>query len=301
MVRMIFSLFPFVVCLCWFTTFALHTSRNDSAQRMLTWFLATCSVLYLCHALYFNDVRSLELQSLWTLCSLSVYPLYYIYICQLTCRPLSVREKVVWLIPGAVVAALILLWSEHDADNIRKVLNTAQIALVLFLGLRHLTAFDREIAEVYADTERHDTSSVRMLLIAFVVTSVFSVVCNIAGRQFFDSNDWLLYIALTPFAVLLFLLSYIGFTRDFSTEQHAEDISDYIIDSERIEDHDYSFLWQQIEEVMKGKEIFLRKNLKVTDVALELHSCRTYVSACINKHAGCSFSEYINRQRIDYA
>lgn len=80
MLRIFFSFIPFMVCLCWFVAFALQYRKNDSPKRMLTLFLAVCVVLYLCHALYLNGGLSDGMESLWALCSLSVYPLYYIYI-----------------------------------------------------------------------------------------------------------------------------------------------------------------------------------------------------------------------------
>lgn len=42
-------------------------------------------------------------------------------------------------------------------------------------------------------------------------------------------------------------------------------------------------------------------DLKITDLARETNSNRTYISSFINQHLGMTFSDYINKQRIDYA
>lgn len=54
-------------------------------------------------------------------------------------------------------------------------------------------------------------------------------------------------------------------------------------------------------EKLKENQYFLNKNLKITDMAQEMGTCRTYVSNYINKTYGCSFSDYVNQLRIDYA
>lgn len=41
--------------------------------------------------------------------------------------------------------------------------------------------------------------------------------------------------------------------------------------------------------------------MKVSDIAAELFTNRLYVSTAINDEIGVSFSDYINKKRIDYA
>lgn len=301
MLRTLCSTFPFVVCICWFVTFALHFKRNDSAKRVLTVFLGTCVVLYLCHAFYFNGMLPMCAESLWALCSLSVYPLYFIYITHLTCRPLSNVKTIYCVLPGIMVALAMLLFPGDEADTARKVLNTVQIFAVMHFGYRRLQAFDKEIADVYADTEGRDTSAVKHLLVAFVATSLLSAVANAIGKQNVAASEWLVVI-LVPFGILLYALSFIGYTRDFSLEQFAKDTvePDVSVDEAAVAEPDNSELSQAIARLMEEK-YYLKKNLKITDLSREVGSCRTYVSNYINGTYNCSFSDYINKLRVDYA
>ena len=52
---------------------------------------------------------------------------------------------------------------------------------------------------------------------------------------------------------------------------------------------------------MTSPESQLRHNLKISDVAAELCTNRLYVSTAINEEVGISFSDYINRKRVNYA
>ena len=291
-----------MVCLFWFTTFLLQTRHNDSDKRVLTVFLGTCTVLYLCHVLYFYGSLPIWGESLWALCSLSVYPLYYVYITHLTYKPLTLRQTSWCLLPGLLVAMAILLFPDGEADVARKILNTVQIVVVLYFGYKRLLDFDKEVAEVYADTENHETSAVRYLLVAFVVTSLLSVVANVLGKQYFASSDVLIMIVTIPFAVLLYAVSYLGYTRDFSREQFLKDISEANKGDVAVKsaDFDYGNTRERIEALM-GSGFYLMKNVKIGDVVNEAGICRTYVSNYINKTYGCSFSDYVNGLRIEHA
>ena len=52
---------------------------------------------------------------------------------------------------------------------------------------------------------------------------------------------------------------------------------------------------------MEEEQLFKQKDLRITDIALETSSNRTYVSNCINKEMNLTFSDYINAYRIKYA
>ena len=50
---------------------------------------------------------------------------------------------------------------------------------------------------------------------------------------------------------------------------------------------------------LRDKKPYLNSKLRITDVALELNTNRTYMSAFINKEYGMNFSRFINRCRLD--
>lgn len=317
MFRIICSTFPFMVCLCWFVTFLLHHRTNDSAKHVLTVFLGTCTVLYFCHASYFNSGGMLPLwtESLWGLCSLSVFPLYFIYITHLTCRPMSIVLMLAVLLPGVLVAASMYLFPGEETETARKSLFALEVFAVLYFGHKRLQDFDREVANVYADTEGRDTRSVKKLLVGFAATAMLSAIANAIGKQNVAASEWLI-VGLVLFGFLLHALSYMGYTRTFSAEQFFRDtketnmaealskalpnVTPAIAETVDTENVDYDALGRKIEKLMEA-QYYLTKNLKITDMAQELGTCRTYVSNYINKSHGCSFSDYINQLRIDYA
>lgn len=60
-------------------------------------------------------------------------------------------------------------------------------------------------------------------------------------------------------------------------------------------------LMLRINELMEKEKLYLNSELKVSDIADVFHLHRNVISTCINSQADCSFTQYINRYRIDYA
>lgn len=300
MYRPLMSCIPFLTCLFWFIQYAINYKKKDLAKRMYMWFLATCVVLYFCHYLFFTVGLSHPMECLWTLCSLSVYPLFYAYIYRLTSRSLATSRLAQILLPGAIVAFCKFLFPGDEMNMVQKIVNSIQIILVAYHGYRHLRAFDNEIMNIYADTEGRDTKTLKKLLIAFVLTSICSAVANFIGKNYFASSDIALGCIMMTFMVMLYSLSYICYVREFSVEQLIGD-TPFEIHDERIDEKGQSDIGLKIENLMTEEQLYLTKKLKINDVSKRLGLCRTYVSNYINQTHDCNFSDYINKLRVEHA
>ena len=60
-------------------------------------------------------------------------------------------------------------------------------------------------------------------------------------------------------------------------------------------------LGAKIEQLMVTSQYYLNQNVTLAGVSREVGSCRTYISNYINKEMHCSFSDYVNRLRIEHA
>jgi len=297
-----FSVLPLQVSLFWFMAFIRKYRESDAAKRVLTIFFGVCTVLELCHALLYNvfedRVLPVPLESLWFACTLSVYPIYYLYICRLTAQPVSPRKTTLVLAPGLLVAFCSLLWPGVTIDSVRIALNIVQVACVVVFGSRRLRAFDHRLAESYAETEDKDMRPTRNLLIVILLIAINSIVLNILGRESVITSHWLILFALDPIAILLFVLGYIGYRRSFRVEQFLADNPEEVLPDTPAENKE---LGAKIEHLMVTEAYYLRQNVTLTDVAREVGSCRTYVSNYINKELHSTFSDYVNHLRIEHA
>lgn len=298
----VFSFLPFTVCLFWLICFAVNARRDDVPKQYYTAYIGTCTMLYLCHALFFTIGLSYEIECLWTLCSLSVYPLFYAYLCRLTSSEFRLRQLLPWLVPGAAVALAKYLLPDAGIDKLRLLLFAVQIISVCYLGIRKLKAFDAELKAVYADTERRDTTSVHYLLIAIIIASIVSGIANTVGKQFFGTSLWLLVIISLAFSTLLFSLSNICYNRDFTIDTlRLDEGNSQATPQAPLQSEEMESIGAKINELMSARHYFTKKDLKISDLAAEIGSNRTYVSNYINRTYHCSFSDMVNRLRIEYA
>lgn len=300
LIRTLFGFLPFFSCLFWLIIFYVQYSKLDKAKRILTVYISTCVVLYFCHALYFTIGIPYEMECVWTLCSLSVYPLFYGYLSRLTSSSFTFRQMLPYLFPGFAIALAKYLFPNAGIDAARLLLSAVQVVFVCYFGIRKLRAFDCQLQSFYADTEGRETSYVYRLLVAVICVSLLSAVANSLGRQFFGESLYLLVPISLAFSVMLFALNYICFSRTFTVEELEKESVEGEQD-ESISVEDDATIGRKLETLMSDRQYYLTKNLKISDVVKQIGSNRTYVSNYINTNYNCSFSDYINRKRIDFA
>lgn len=60
-------------------------------------------------------------------------------------------------------------------------------------------------------------------------------------------------------------------------------------------------LLPRFNQIIDEEKIFLQNNLHIENVAWMLKTNRTYISRLINQEYQCSFSDFINQKRIEFA
>lgn len=327
----VFSTMPMFVCGFWSVLFLLQFDRKNTPKVVFTVFMLVATVLYFCHSLYFNSCFSVLSFSdtLYKMASLSVYPLFYIYIRTLTdAKPLTQKDFAI-LLPALLVSLAIgvvyILMSEsermdfvmaylyhqtempyatlmqvqralHTASNI---LFAAQIVAVLGLGLKRLETHKRRIESYFSNTQKLDLSPVKRLLVLFALTSLMSFVANLLGRYRFFDSDFMLAIPSTLFSLALYALAYVCFRQEHSASNLME--IDTITDEKHEVDHYPIHLKDLIVNKMEEEQVYLQPNLKISDLAALLGTNRNYLYNAINVGMGISFSEFVNRYRVDHA
>ena len=185
-----------------------------------------------------------------------------------------------------------------------KLIFMMQVFMICWLGVRKLSRFDRQLKEVYADTEETTTEPLRTLLICFVATSVVSSVFNAIGRQYFATSVWLLAIPSILFSTMLFAVSYVGYSRKYIALQLHKDMEDEDAEQKQNDETEPATadkFGPILKRMMEEQQIYLQADIKVNELAQQVGTCRTYLSTYLNQELGVSFSDYINRQRVEYA
>ena len=336
MISLIFSSLPMFACGFWAILIGctLYFDGRNRGYLMLLLFMVMATLLYAGHCAFLNHFYSdmPVLDSLYSFANLAVYPLYYVYIVSMTSPESQLRHTWLYFIPSAVigimVSAIYIMMSPQELDSFvriisynedfgsgtglckmmgyirlaAKVVFAIEVVAVLIAGSRKISAYNKSIEAYYADTEGKKLTAFQWYMYLFTACSFASIIFNFIGRSRFDDSAWMMAIPSLLFSTLLFGLGFIGFRQSFTIDHfEQEESADEIIPESAPASKQEKPLIERIEEVVTKRQLYLRHNLKISDVAAELCTNRLYVSTAINEEMGISFSDYINRKRVNYA
>ncbi len=317
------------------------SAAHDKLRLWLWQFMVVAMLLYVGHAVFFNHYTTIVpfTNTLYCACNLLVFPLYHVYIKGLSVPHYLDNRKQQWhdrcilflpaLIISFIVGVLYLMMSSTERSDfietylyhnefsglhgttflqavvhqIAKLCFAIQVIIIFILGFRNLRQYKRFIDNTYADTENKRLEKVQIILILFIVGVFLAFVSNIIGRWRFMDNALLLAIPSLFFSILLFMIGYIGSRTMFSISNVND--KEFTPTSPNMSGNDneqtVSSFTVSLEQLMNKQQLYLRHDLKISDVALLLGSNRTYIQRSIMELSGESFTKYINRKRIEHA
>ena len=202
-----------------------------------------------------------------------------------------------------------------------KIIFTIEITLVTLFGLRYIREFNNKVKAFYSDVQHREVSNIRFTLLFLLITAIVSSISNFMGKDFFVDNQCLLAIPSIAHSIALFGVSYAGYRQAFSIrelthDQLEQDNKEPTLDEEKekkvLLEKEFKYsnellgvhfdeLYEQMEQLLKEKQIFRNSDLRLNELAAMLGTNRTYVSRLINSKENTNFCDYINKHRINYA
>lgn len=319
---------PMYVTLFWAVVLFTSKSNNNQAKHFLGIFMIAAFFLYLSHAVYFkkhNDIF-LYFDPVYNFASLTVYPLYYWYIKLLTVDTRINFKNLQLLIPALFfgLATLLIYALMTPADRINYIdeflfkepINSSgsiwisvqkavyicirltfavQVVFFLIYGIRLVKKYNTQVANFYSNLENKTILWVNLLLVSFVLISLISIVFNVIGRAVFFESNYLLIIPSVVFSVLLFFIGLLGYKQNYT-------VSDLVNDEKQpekdVKEFNKELLLQELILLFQKEKVFLKSDLKITQISRLLNTNRTYISNLINSEFSCSFSEFVNKYRL---
>lgn len=323
---------PMYVTFFWAIVLLISGRKNNRAKFFLGVFMAVAFLLYLSHAIFFQqDIFIYRLfDPFYVFASLSVYPLYYWYI-----KLLTVETKYKWvnlqiLLPALFFAFLTwllyqLMSEDEQLSYVREFLLerssittetplikmqklaffagrlvfAIQVIFFLVHGRKLVLHYNERIANFYSNLESKTIVWVKFLLYSFVATSTMSVAFNLIGREIFLHSTLLLAIPSSIFSLLLFFIGLLGYMQNHTVvDLEKDEVSQPIADQKKFQSGQ---LKSKLIELFENEKVYHKPELKITDVSQMLGTNRSYVSALINNDFNCSFNEFVNNYRITEA
>ena len=297
-----------MICLFWAVFFNVRFYRKSDDPRitcMILLFYIASTILYTDHWLYFSEHPSFIGEWSYLVANLCVYPLYFAYLRALARAKASV-EVTLLLLPAAVIALFFPLntrygWMDsHIVLSCTRACFAFQVIWVWVRGYRLLIATQKRLDSIYTDDRSYLLQPTHTLLLLIGFTAVVSTLLNILGRELFDGS-LLVCIPAVMMSILLFSLGYVAAHTTMPAETVAP-IEDGEEDKARIATtEETDELMHKIGTTLREQQLFTNPSLTIQDLANAVGSNRTYVSNCINRRTGLSFSQYVARYRVEHA
>lgn len=320
---------PMYVTGFWALVLVLSSGKKNRAKQFLGFFMILAFGVYFSHALFFQKqyIAYLFFDPVYLFSSLSVYPMYYLYIRLLTVESNLKLKSLILLLPalifGLASAVVYMLMTSADRSDyvlyylfrikevkaeselfvIQRIIFTGsriafliQISFFLVLGRKLVLQYNGRIVNFYSNLESKTIVWVNLLLYSFFATSVMSIIFNVLGRSVFLNSILFLLIPSVIFSVLLFLIGFQGYMQNYTVIDLAED--EQVQPELSMKEYNQTQIKDRLIELFDNQQIYKQCDLKITLVSLKLQTNRTYVSNLINTEFKCSFSEFVNNYRI---
>lgn len=332
---------PMFVSLFWAILLLLVPGKSNKAKHFLGMFMIGAFGVYFSHAIFFSKQIELYLlfDPIYVFATLSVYPLFYWYIKLLTVNN-KYELKMLWhfVIPFVFSFAMVIVYFymedptgyiqhflyhnyvvdsefgkywrlQHYIFAATRIFLFFQVAWVLWRGLLLIRNYESRLKEFYSNLEGRSVDWAKWTILIFSITALMSSFANVLGRAYFAVNSMLLFVPALIFSVLLFLIGYLGHMQSHS-------VYDFNIDVEKENDEsttaklvefdeemrvEIELLMQRIIDAFEKKKLYQYKDLKITTLCEMMNTNRTYVSRVLNEFFDCSFSDIVNKYRVEAA
>jgi AraC-like DNA-binding protein len=176
----------------------------------------------------------------------------------------------------------------------------SQAIYTVIVGSKLVKKFNREMANFYSNLETKSIGWVNFMLFALIGSLVITIAYNIVGRGFFVVYPVLLTIPNLILGFIVFLLGYLGYLQNhtvYDLEIEATQAPDQILPK----NINKQKLNEKLLDLFINEAIYKNPDLKITHVSEKLYTNRTYISKHINTEFSCTFSDFVNRYRIEEA
>lgn len=331
--RIVLLLLPVYVTFFWAVVLMMDRHRSNPARLFLAGIMVAGFFLYLSHFFFFTSQFKVYgyLDPFYTLASLSMHPLYYIYVLMLTRGGgFTFSKHLRYLIAPVFLFLCLIPASLFLDDNLRehyysevltgrqpavrgqyfiygvyiagRALFILQAVLYLILVNREVTQHNRIILDYYSDAEERSLGWVKIFNYSYFLTSGAGVVLALLGRERFFENDIPLLFPSILFSLLLFTIGYLGSRQkkvDIEIGDHPN--GNGVNGDTALTEGARKHLADDLRKLFERDKYYLNKDFKIWDVCSLLGTNRTYVSRVINQEFGVNFTTFVNNYRVEHA
>ncbi|MEG2163425.1 MAG: helix-turn-helix transcriptional regulator [Bacteroidales bacterium] len=205
--------------------------------------------------------------------------------------------------------------------NLTALVQIVGLSIFAILGVQK---YHKRLCEFYSDADDKSINTNNRLLRWFLFTIPLSLALIVPDIKFWIESPLFSSVLFIAWAAVYFALFHYGSQKGHTVDNFVEDlqqadfeekcycgateeeVEESNIDGKEIQDIQISpevcqRLVILLTKLIDEEKVYLKRDLRLDEVAQRIFTNRAYVSKVIKEKYQCSFSDYINRKRIDFS
>lgn len=268
---------------------------NDLLHRMIMWLMIVVDLQFVKDITFFYlfDANDEHMWYLTTALDMMIIPFYSFVLMELV-KPGWFRwmkafflELPFLLLPIFYLVTRSLIWFYLLAVW-GAVYGTVTFILLFFL----IDQYNRQLKERFSYQENINLNWLRAILHTFfLILAIWTISCFVIDANF--DNIYL----LSSLTLWMFICYFV-----YKHETVIDELGDVeIVPIMEETEEEVSSLAAEVQRLFDEEKLFLNPKLKLSDVAREVGTNRTYLSRYFNQENGHTFYDFVNNYRIKYA
>lgn len=231
-----------------------------------------------------------------TAADMVVIPLYIFVLTEL-CSPGSLTRRTMILHEALFIVPFVLfVLTANIIFYYAEVLEAAVYGVSYAIWATFaIPRYHAQLKQRFSYTENINLSWLRAIFFSFLFILIIWIIDCI------EVNYMLEALYMTSSLVMWMFISYYIYKHESVLDELSNCTNNDIPEDTEVVEKELSEIGRHISALFNKDHIFLNPNLKVSDIASMIGTNRTYVSAYFNKEEECTFYDYVNRYRIEYA
>ena len=209
--------------------------------------------------------------------------------------------------------------------KIYHLMTLAQIAGVIIFAIQGVREYRRRLRDFYSDADDKTINSDNKTLLWCMLTIPMALALIIPDIRFWGAHPVWASLLFIAWAMVYFAMFYNSMQKKYTIDNFVQDLRQADLDEkdyceataeEEPEEPDadsydmpdrqispklYQRLVIRFIKLIDEERVYLKRDLRLDEVAGRMFTNRAYVSKVIKEEYHCSFSDYINRKRIDFS
>jgi len=173
-----------------------------------------------------------------------------------------------------------------------------QMALYLYACAQTLKTYNHNLANKFSSLDRINLKWLKRLIVVMAALLAIDMVTTVPGVILQTSLPWLNTIMIAE-SITIYLIGYFSLSQEEVPIQN--DIGTAKYESSPIDNNLSHDLSHKLDHVMQETQVFLKNDLRLSELAELVGLKPHYLSQVINEQYQVSFYEYVNKFRVDFA